>query len=119
MKATSKDTSWIRKLEEEGQIKLNKPIEAAPKVELFTDLFWVWEAFCRLSDMRNVGMNGPLPITPEQILSYCVLKGIRSSEDRGELLNFLSELDPIWLKEHYDKAEKRREREKAKPPSKK
>ena len=67
--------------------------------------------------MRNVGMNGPVPITITQILSYCILTGIRSPDDRDYLFHLIALLDPIWLGNYYDKAEKTREKAQAKKAS--
>jgi hypothetical protein len=67
--------------------------------------------------MRNVGMNGPLPITIDQLLSYCIMTGIRSSDDRDALLHFITLLDSIWLKNYYDKAEKTKEKAQARKAS--
>jgi hypothetical protein len=84
------------------------------EIILFSDLIWIWDAFCTLSDMRNVGMNGPLAITVDQILSYCILTGIRDPDHRDELLRYIQVLDPIWLRHYYDEAEKKHERERKK-----
>lgn len=99
------------KLYEEGKLK-TKPTPsgagAAPK--LYPDLFWVWEAFCFLSERRGVGQNGPLPITATDMQSYAELTGRVEPHYRQQLLRFIPPLDRVYLRDFYEKQEKERQK---------
>jgi len=46
------------------------PEELIPPKEFPQELSFIWSAFCSLSDTRQIGMNGPMAITYEQIKAW-------------------------------------------------
>lgn len=81
-----------------------KTLDDEPEVS--PHLFWIWKAFTELNYRRNVGFNGPLPITFQDIHAYCSLKGIYSLGDRERLLRFIDVLDKKWMQSFHEKQDK-------------
>ncbi len=74
---------------------------------LFSDLIWVWEAFTQLSGARQVGFNGPLPLSMSEVLAYAQFRGIESPDEREELLHFVQYLDKVWLEDYAGRKPKK------------
>jgi len=77
------------------------------KPELFSDLIWYWEVYSSLSKTRPIGFNGPLPITFQEIESFCRLKKIFDGETVDDILFFIMGLDEIYIKDFYEKQAKK------------
>lgn len=88
---------------ERGEDPENYPILKG-RPEIWPDLFWVWEAFSFLSSSRQMGFNGPQPISLTEILAYAEFRGIHSPDEREELLHHVQKLDSQYLQDSATKA---------------
>lgn len=101
--------AWIEKLRAEGNTKLSaqpreKPQEPTPV--LYSDLIWIWSAYCFLSERRGVGPAGPIPITVEAMDAYSRLTNRRERIYLDQLMMFIPALDRAYLKDFYDRQAK-------------
>ena len=101
------DQEWLEKLYAEGIIK-KKPEsfqeDGPPKpADLFPDVYWIWEAYCFLSEQRGVGPNGPVPITTSDMLAYSKLTGRMEPRYRTQLIRFIPPMDRLFLRDFYDR----------------
>jgi len=88
------------------------PAQKAVKEEvpiLFPDLFWVWGAYCFLNERRQVGPNGPQPISVEAMQAYSQLTNRIETTYREQLLLFIPELDRLFLHDFYAKQQEQHE----------
>ncbi|WNL50651.1 hypothetical protein RPALISO_62 [Ruegeria phage RpAliso] len=95
--------AWLEKLYAEGQLEKKPQSLQEPVPHLFPDLYWIWEAYCFLSERRGIGPNGPLPISVGDITAYSELSGRNEERYRRQLLRFIPPLDRIFLKDFYDR----------------
>jgi len=58
-----------------------------------------------MNRQRQVGPNGPQPLSLQDIHAVCKLRGVTRSDDIELLLIVLPELDGMVLKQHYDEVE--------------
>lgn len=110
-----KNSAWLEKLHAEGHTK--KPPKAEPQEPsptLFPDLYWIWEAYCFLSERRGIGPNGPVPITAQDILAFSELTGRTESKYREQLLRFIPPLDRFYLNDFYTRQQAEMEKAKNK-----
>lgn len=120
MRPDRKKLAFRKKLQEEGKVSRKFNDDAETEAELFPDLMWVWDTFTLLNRQRQVGANGPQPISVHDIRSIAELKNITRSDDIELLLLALPELDSIVLKAHYDEVEANMKKaQKKKPPGRK
>ena len=94
--------------EAEGKAKPKAPQEPAPT--LFPDLFWIWAAFCYLSDRRGVSANGPVPITIEAMEAFARMSNRYRHPYIDQLMRFVPVLDREYLRDFYDKQKKEMEK---------
>lgn len=94
---------WLEKLYAEGRIKKKPQTLQEPPPALFPDLYWLWEAYCFLSERRGVGPNGPVPITVHDMLAYAELTERVESRYRQQLIRLIPPLDRYFLKDFYDR----------------
>lgn len=76
---------------------------------LFPDLFWAWGAYCFLNERRQVGPNGPQPITVEAMQAYSQLTNRVEAIYREQLILFIPELDRVFLHDFYEKQQQQHE----------
>lgn len=79
-----------------GEDPANYPILSS-KPEIFTDLIWVWEGFLTLSSARQLGFNGPQPISLSELLAFLQYRGIEDPEDREEFVTLVQSLDQVFM----------------------
>jgi hypothetical protein len=66
-------------------------------VELDERQNYYYDIFTEVSQGRGSGMNGPLPITFESMLAYCVLYEIDDIEQRALVVKHIRSLDNEYL----------------------
>jgi hypothetical protein len=71
------------------------------KPELFSDLQWIWDAFCMLNKCRRSGMAGPYPI------SFIEMQAMANEleivgETRERFFNRINILDRIFIKHCHE-----------------
>lgn len=108
----------MEKLYEEGKIKKKPEKTTSDPPPLFPDLYWIWSAYCVLSERRGVGPNGPVPITTSDMLAFAELSGRNDPHHRHQLLRFIPPLDRFYLKDFYEKQAKEMEKSRRKAESK-
>ncbi len=67
-----------------------------------------------MNERRQVGANGPQPISVEAILAYAKLADRTSERNREYLMRFIPALDRIFLNNFYEKQAKEYEEMKKK-----
>jgi len=80
------------------------------KPELFSDLQWIWEAFCMLNRCRAAGMVGPYPISfleMQAMANELEIKG----ETRERFFDRINILDRVFL-EYCNREPKKKKKEK-------
>lgn len=101
-----------RAAKEKESGKKKKPQEPAPS--LYPDMYWVWSAYCFLSERRGVGPNGPQPITAEAMDSYLRMSNRYQSPYVEQVMRFIPALDREYLHDFYEKQRKEIEKQKRK-----
>lgn len=91
-----------------------KPVVKEEEPALYPDLFWVWEAFCYLSDRRQMGPNGPQPISVPEMVAFAELSGRTEQRYKEQLHKFIPPLDRIYLGDLYEKQAKEIEEQRKK-----
>lgn len=113
-KLAAEDNPKLRKMMEaraarEAGGAPSKPQEPAPI--LFPDLYWIWSAFCFLSERRGVSANGPVPITIEAMNAYAQMTNRYHQPYLSQLLHFIPFLDREYLRDFYEKQRKELEKQ--------
>ncbi len=91
--------AWFEALEAEtGQT----PAALLRKPEIPFDLAFYWRAFWRLSSRRGATFDVQ-PISMESILSYAVLLGVESYEEREQMLDLIVAMDIAFLEAIRDR----------------
>ena len=85
------------------------PSSAGPKIEIYDDLVWAWNAFWRLAASREIGFDRPYRIKLSEIKAYADLHRL-SPVKAQELLRYVDALDARWM-EHADEAREEQEAE--------
>jgi hypothetical protein len=98
-----KHSAWLEKLHAEGRIKKKPDVLQEQPPSLYPDLYWVWQAYCFLSERRGVGPNGPVAITVHDMLAYTELTGRREQVHKDQLIRFIPPLDRVFLRDFYDR----------------
>lgn len=106
-KESLKKEGIVKSQPEAAKVDENRP-------DLFPDVRWIWDLFDILNRQRQVGANGPQPLSISDISSLLSLKGVENSDDVDMLLNVLPHLDGVYLKNHYDEVEKAMEKARSK-----
>ena len=73
------------------------------KPDLYPDLLWIWESWMVLSSARQLGMNGPQPLSIADIHAFCLFQDIRNRDEREEFLYHMQEMDRAFLAYHASK----------------
>ena len=111
MRPKPPDLSLMREqIIERGENPEDYPILKSRPI-VWDDLHWIWESFMFLSGSRQMGFNGPQPISIPEVLAYSEFRGIHDMDEREELLHHIQRLDQVFLSDYYQK--------KAKSPPKK
>ncbi len=98
----------LQQVLERGQDPDDFPIlKANAQPPLFKDLVWVWEAFTTLGGSRQIGFNGPLPISMGEVLAYAEFRGIQDPDEREDLLHYVQYLDRLWMEDYSSKRPKK------------
>lgn len=67
------------------------------KPSLYPDLVWVWEGFLTISASRQMGFNGPQPISLSEVLAFLHYRGIEDQEEREEFVTLVQALDQVYM----------------------
>ena len=65
--------------------------------EMFSELVWVWEGFLTISASRQMGFNGPQPISLSEVLAFLTYRGISDPEEREQFLTLVQALDQVFI----------------------
>lgn len=87
-------------------------------MELYRDLFWVWDIYTILNSQRQVSQHGPQPLSVSDIQAVATMKGIERYEDLSDLLLFIPALDRAFLKSWHEEQEAKTKKNTKKPPVK-
>ena len=105
-----KNNAWLQKLYDEGQLTKKPEVSQEPPPTLYPDLYWIWDAYCFLSERRSTGPNGPNPISTSDMAAYIDLTGRHEDRYRRQILRFIPPMDRVFLKDFYDKQAKELEK---------
>lgn len=61
---------------------------------------WLWQAFLFLTQRRQYGFDGPLPISAADMKAYADMAGIEKWDDLELYLAMISKLDAAWMADY-------------------
>lgn len=70
-------------------------LENCPELDAYQR--WVYQAFQSLTQSRQIGMNGPQPISVSEINAYCQLKRIQDLDERQRFTELVKAMDRTYL----------------------
>ncbi len=66
--------------------------------QVYSDYYWVWEAFFELSPNRPEGFNRLQLIPPSEVESWLNLHNITSTDSRVEFFRLIRKMDEVFVK---------------------